>query len=76
MPTETPFTFTYSVYTEIGVAPAGRIFLFVSIDPPGDYSVTYKGSSLGPSGRTGEYYIITDILDDGNYASNVSVAKR
>ncbi len=72
-PTEDPSAFSYSVYDEIGVAPAGYTFVFVSIDPPGNYSVTYDGSPMTATGS--EYYAIVPILPGGGYASHVSVSR-
>ncbi len=48
--------------------------MFVSVDPPGDYSVQYDGKSMTKTGD--EYYILTKKLDGGNYASHVTVSKN
>lgn len=72
-PTEDPNDFTYYVYTEQGSAPIGQIFVWVNVSPEGEYTVSYKGSSMAKS--HGEYYIRTAVLEDGNYDSYVSVSR-
>ncbi len=66
--------FTYSVGTEQGVAPVGYTFVVVTVTPAGDYTVTYDGEEMMPSGN--DYLIMTKILEGGGYRSHVSVVKN
>lgn len=71
-PTETPSSFTYSVSVEDW--NIGYKLVFVSVDPPGDYIVSYSGgTSYGVS--NGEYVFLVPVEESGDYASNVSVSR-
>ncbi len=67
-PTETP-GFSYSVYNDDGVAPAGYTIVYVKITPNGSYHVTYDGTAITKC-KTGAgyitYYKTVEKLEDGN----------
>ena len=52
----------------------GYIFVVVTVTPVGDYTVTYDGEEMTPSGN--DYLIMTKVLEDGGYRSHVRVVKN
>ena len=79
-PTATPEptpAFSYSVYNDDGVAPAGYTIVYVKITPNGSYHVTYDGKTITKS-KSGSgyitYYTTVAKLEDGNYRSKVRVS--
>jgi hypothetical protein len=80
-PTATPTPeptppFTYTVYNDDGVAPAGYTIVYVKIKPNGSYHVTYDGSTITKSKSGSDYityYTTVEKLEDGGYRSKVRV---
>ena len=69
--------FTYTVKAEQGMAPAGRIFVYVTVTPDGDYTVTYDGVQMQKQG--GKYFMMVKSVDgytNNDYRTHVSVKKN
>lgn len=80
-PTATPTPeptapFTYTVYNEDAVAPAGYTIVYIKITPSGSYHVTYDGKTVTKT-KSGSgyitYYTTVPKLADGNYRAKVRV---
>ena len=68
--------FSYSVYNDDGVAPAGYTIVYVKITPNGSYHVTYDGKTITKSksgSGTITYYTTVEKLEGGGYRSKVRV---